>query len=340
MPGNPKPVLIIGGAGFVGPHVVRALRRLQPTVPILIGGRNLARAEVVARDFGARAVKVDATQPGLGLDDDVEVSAVLVMLKDPTLNSLRFAQDRGAPYISISSGLFEMAPEVAGYIARPEASAVVLASQWLVGAATLPSLAFGRSYQELDSIHISALLDEEDMGGPAASADYERIVGAGPAAMVRRDGLFTWLLGDEKRATIVSVDGHALEGEAYSPNDVVSLATQTGARDIRIDLAVGVSASRRRGEAFSNELVIHLAGRDGDGARRRSRHVIVHPGGQAPVTALGIASIIERALGLDGGPAPGPGLYFPESLLAPDLYVQRLKAFGADVVSQDLEAGS
>ncbi len=339
MTGNPKPVLIVGGAGFVGPHVVRVLRRLQPTLPILIAGRNLARAETVAGEHGAEAVQADTTQPGLGLGD-IDVSAVVVMLKDSTLNSLRFAQDRGAPYVSISSGLFEMAPEAAGYIARPDASPVVLGSQWLVGAATLPTLAFARSYGRVDSIRISALLDEEDMGGPAASADYERIVGAGPAAMVRRDGAFEWLIGEDKRAMVVSVDGRELEGEAYSPNDVVSLATQTGAQDIRIDLAVGISASRQKGLAFSNELVISLAGRDPAGASKRSRHVIVHSDGQAPLTAIGIASIVERSLGLAGGAAPAPGLYFPESLIEPEAYLRRLKDFGAYVVSEDLETGS
>lgn len=338
MSSESKPVLIVGGSGFVGPHVVRALQRLQPGLPIVIGGRNAEKTQAAARELGVSALSLDVAKPRMGLGPDADYSAVVVMLKDETLNSLRFAQDIGAAYVSISSGLFEMAPEVAAYIARPNATPVILASQWLVGVSTLPTLAFARDYARLDRINITALLDEEDMGGPAAYADYERITGAGPAAMVRKDGAFAWLPDAEKAAKVASVDGVVLDGEAYSPNDVVSLAARTDARDIRIDLAVGVSASRRRGQPFSSELVIDLEGRDSAGARRRSRHTIVHPAGQAPITAVGIATVVEHALGLAGRPAAAPGLYFPESLAAPEAYLERLQAAGAEVVSQILEA--
>lgn len=44
-----KPVLIIGGSGIVGSQAARTLRRLHPDLPIAIGGRDLAKAETVAR---------------------------------------------------------------------------------------------------------------------------------------------------------------------------------------------------------------------------------------------------------------------------------------------------
>jgi len=66
-----------------------------------------------------------------------------------------------------------------------------------------------------------------------------------------------------------------------------------------------------------------------NGERSTMRHEIVHPDGQAPLTALGVALAVERMLGLAGGAAPQPGLYLPESILAPDYYVGRMKEFGA-----------
>ncbi len=54
----------------------------------------------------------------------------------------------------------------------------------------------------------------------------------------------------------------------------------------------------------------------------------MHPQGQAPLTALGVALAVERMLGLSGGEAPKAGLYLPEVLIEPAYYVSRMKEFG------------
>src|SRR5688500_16591644 len=112
-----KPALIIGGSGIVGAQAARTLRRLQPDLPIAIGGRDVAKAEVIAREIGqAVAKRVDIALPGLGLQLGDDFSAVIVFLKDERLNTMRYAQDRGIPYISLSSGTFEIGPEIAQFI--------------------------------------------------------------------------------------------------------------------------------------------------------------------------------------------------------------------------------
>jgi hypothetical protein len=325
------PVLIIGGSGIVGSQAARALRRLHPDLPIAIGGRDLAKAQAVAAETGGAAgVRVDLNRPDLGQPDGAAHSAVAMFLKDDTLNSMRYAQDRGLPYVGISSGTFEIGPEVALFVHRPTSAPILMASQWLAGAATLPTLHLAGAYETIEVIRISALLDEEDMGGPAAYADYERITGGAPAALRLQDGRFAWVAGDEAASRLRSVDGTEVAAQAYSPLDIVSLAAATDARSIRFDLAVAESASRRRGEPFSTEIAIEIEGRRRDGGTRRIRQEIVHPAGQAPLTALGVALGLERLLGLAGGPPVAPGLYLPEVLMIdPAYFVRRMAEFGA-----------
>ncbi len=326
------PVLIIGGSGIVGRRTAHLLRRLHPGLPIAIGGRDGAKAQAVAAEVGgARGTRIDLDRADLGQPADAAFSAIAVLVKDDTLNAMRYAQSLGVPHVSVSSGTFEIGPEVARFVHHPAAAPILMASQWLCGAVTLPALHFARDYATLTAIRVGLLLDDEDMGGPAAYADYERITQSAPAALALRDGQFVWLAGDEASARYRSVDGTEMEAQLYSPLDVVSLAAATDARTVRIDLAMGVSASRRAGRPFSTEIVIELEGVLPDGERATSRHEIVHPEGQAPLTALGIVLGVERLLGLAGGAPVPAGLYLPEVLIDPAYFMDRLAEFGAEV---------
>ena len=195
-----NPVLIIGGSGVVGSWTARTIRKLHPGLPLAIGGRDLEKAEAVAREIGgATGIKVDLDRPDLGLSGGEAFSAVAVFVKDDRLSSMRYAQHHRIPYISISSGTFEIGPEVAQYIHAPDRAPILLASHWLAGAAIFPVLAFAKDFQRIDAIRIGVLLDEQDMGGPAALADYNRITGAAPAALTVKDGRMHWAGGDEGR---------------------------------------------------------------------------------------------------------------------------------------------
>src|SRR5512134_3338510 len=114
------PVLIVGGSGIVGSQAARTLRRLHPELSIAIGGRDMERANKTAREVGnAEAVKVDVGQPDLGLTDG-RFSAVVMFAKDDTLNGLKFAQGKKISYIGISSGVFEVGPEMALHVKAPK----------------------------------------------------------------------------------------------------------------------------------------------------------------------------------------------------------------------------
>ncbi|MBC8136775.1 MAG: NAD(P)-dependent oxidoreductase, partial [Fibrella sp.] len=131
------PILLIGGSGVIGRSTARFLRAVHPDVPLLIGGRDLAKAKEVATEIGgAEGVVLDLAADDLGIGEH-PVSAVAVFPKDDRIAVLRFAQTHGVPHISISGGITEIGAEVAAYMHKPDAAAVVLGAEWLVGATTV-----------------------------------------------------------------------------------------------------------------------------------------------------------------------------------------------------------
>jgi hypothetical protein len=325
------PILIIGGAGEVGRWATRFLRDQHPDVPILIGGRDEQRAiRAAAAVDGAAAVVVDLTASDLGLGEQ-RVSAVATLFTDETGAALRWAQQLGVGHVNISPGISELGLETATFMQKPTAAPVVLGTEWLVGATSVPSLLFAQEFGRLENIHIEAVLDEQDAFGPAANADLERQVHAGASTLIRRAGAWRWCRGDETGSKVRAVDGTELDANVFSPNDVLLLANATGAPDVRFDLAIGASSTRRKGGPVSTEIMINLSGLDHAGQPLRKRHAIVHPGGQMPLTGLGVALVLERMAGL-AGDTPRPGLYFPAQLIDHSTYFERLRASGGEVM--------
>lgn len=143
------------------------------------------------------------------------------------------------------------------------------------------------------------------------------------------DGRWQWVKVDDAKREFVDIDGTTVESTAYSPLDVLSLSAATSAKSIRVGLVYGTSASRRRGEPFSTEIAIEINGELTTGEHVATRIDIVHPEGQAPLTALHVALSVERLLGLDGGAPVNAGLYLPDSLMDADYIIERMKEFGA-----------
>lgn len=216
-----------------------------------------------------------------------------VFYSDDRLAGLHFASQRGVPHLGISSGIFEIAPEVAIYMNRPDAAAIVLGYEWLVDATTVATLACAAAFARIDAIAIGALVDEEDQGGPAVAEDFERLAALMPAALTRRDGAYVWRRDEENKASFRAIDGTVMAASGFSSIDVAGLAAATGARDVSFDIVTGVSSSRRHGEPKSTEIIIDLTGEGADGAALRTRHAVFHPGGAAPLTALGVSMILR-----------------------------------------------
>jgi hypothetical protein len=336
MPMPYDPILLMGGSGAIGRLTAKTLRETFPYMPLLIGGRDLAKTQKAAAEIGqAEGVVLDPAAGDLGLGGR-PVSAVAVFYSDDRLAGLRFAQARGVPHLGISSGIFEIAPEVAVHMHRPEAAPIVLGYEWLVGATTIPTLELAKAFARLDDIVIGALVDEEDGGGPAVAADFERLTRLMPAALTRRGGAYVWRAGDDAKATFRAIDGTETEASGFSSIDVVGLATETGAQNVAFNMASGVSSTRRRGGPKSTEIVIELAGEDRAGRPLRTRHAVFHPQGAAPLTSIGTAMILARLVGLDGEPQTPAGLYFPFQVLDHAAYLKRLTESGGGILALDV----
>lgn len=326
-----NPVLLMGGSGAIGHPTARALRAAHPDIPLLIGGRDLEKARQAAeRIGGAEGVVIDPGADDLGLGDR-PVSGVVVFYMDHALAGLRFAQRRGIPHLSISSGIFEIAPEIATYIHAPDASPIVLGYEWMAGATTVSTLHIAKRFSRIHDISIHALVDEQDTGGPTVATDFEHLNSMLPAAVTRRDGVFVWREGEDSRVRFAAVDGTPIEGSGFSSIDVTGLAAATGAPNVQFNMAIGVSSTRRQGGAMSTEVIIELVGEGLKGETLRTRHALIHPAGAAPLTGLSVAMLLERLLGLDGQPPTAPGLYFPYQLLDAAAYLKRLEQEGGEL---------
>lgn len=332
---SPYPILLMGGSGAIGQSSARALRRLHPNVEFLIAGRDPGKAKAVADELGqSEAVALDLDAGDLGLANR-PVAAVAVFYSDSRLAGLRFANARGVPHLGISSGIYEIAPEIAVFMNRPQAAAVVLGYEWLVGATTIPTLELAKAFSSVERIKLGALVDENDGGGPAVAEDFERLNKMMPAALTLRDGSYVWRQGEEEKAEFHAIDGTALSASGFSSIDVAGLAAATGAKDVEFNITTAISSSRRRGGPLSTEIIIELTGVDRAGQPLRTRHAVFHPGGAAPLTALGVAMILERLAGLDNKPATLPGLYFPYQVLTPADYLAQLEQEGGGVIPLD-----
>ncbi|MGK4003519.1 hypothetical protein WMF31_12895 [Sorangium sp. So ce1036] len=333
-----KPVLLLGGSGVVGSRAVAALRRLQPDLPIAIGGRDLARASAVAQRAGnATALKVDLDRADLGAPAGAAFSAVVTLLKDETLNSMKYAQAHGLPYVSFSDYLFEIGPEVALYVQAPTSAPILFLGHALGGAVTVSALHFARELRSIDTLDVAVVVYDDDHGGPAAHADIER-GGRVPNTLLRKGGRWIWASGDDAERTVTAADGTEHRGRAYPLLDVVSLAAATDAPNVRLDLVVRSAASRPAGKRPSTEMIFELDGVGAGGEERRVRHEIADDEDLSTLSARGLALAVERLLGLAGGPPVAPGLYNPETILHPADVVQKLEAFGARI-ARDVRRG-
>lgn len=328
---NKSPVLILGGTGVVGRATARTLRQLYPDLPIAIAARNQDRCSALAREIEHTEVaQVDLGRADLGLPLDAQYSAVVAVLKENTLNPLRYAQRNSLPYISMADGVFEIGPAVARQAHQPASAPILLAGHWAAGMATLPALHFAKEFKTVQEIELAAVLDPEDEAGPMAHKDVEEVMLASPRPLILDNGTWRWVGEDVAMRRVKDIKGADVEAYAMSVIDVASLAAATDVSSIRFDLAA-LEAGRGSTGAPSHELIIEIYGERMDGNAGRLRIDIEAPQGVSGLTALGIVVSLERLLGLTGGSPAVPGLYFPEVLVNPDHAMDRLTESGAKV---------
>jgi len=329
---NTKPVLLLGGSGSLGANVARLLRAMHPELPLAIAGRDAGKAELLAAQLGnASVVRIDLARADLGLEGG-HYRAVVACLKDHSLNAMKYAQADGIPYVAVSEAVFEIGPLVARSIHRPERSPVLMLGHSIGAVPMLASLFLAREFRTVDTIAIGLVFDPDDTPGPMTVSDMERIMQLAASPLLLKDGKWVWTAGDDARRRFTGVGGVEHQGQAAALVDTLSLASLDGLRSARVDIAEGRTASSRRGDGFSHEVIIEITGERRDGTKGRHRYELVDRAGYAAMSAKGIAACVERLLGLDGGEALPSGLYLPEMLADSTRTMKRLEQLGVTVV--------
>ena len=235
------PVLLIGGSGIVGVYAARALRKLAPDLAIAIAGRDATKAAVVASEIGGptTSLAVDLKRDDLALPAGSAFSAVVVFVKDLGMQTMRYAQDKGIPYVAFSDFAFDIAPAIGLFVHAPKRAPILMLGHVVGGTATLAALHFAKELATVSSIEIAGVVGADDTGGPAAKADFERYASGGHGALALRDGAWTWLKDGAAARTIV--DGSGVERTAYALPllDVASLAAATTQASNAISCAHG-----------------------------------------------------------------------------------------------------
>jgi hypothetical protein len=320
-------ILIAGGWGVVGGAVARLIREAGHDVDLVLAGRNPDAGAELAQSLSARTVRLDVADPVEGLSNAGRVDLVVAALQDPDDRLLMAALRAGAGHIGIVRTAGNMSTSAVAACALARRPALML-GHWQAGVLTLATLAAAQAFDRVERVETAALYDYADPIGPMTAGDAADFIGR---ALIRDGGRWTHVDAAVSGRTVTRAQLPDFDAQPMGVLDTPALAAVTGADHVRFDLGTGTSLGTAAGAGASHDLYIDLAGRDAAGAPLRSRTVLSDPAGQAHLTALGVLIGVERVLGLDGAPSPGPGLALPESTLDPSVATARLRAFGVRI---------
>jgi hypothetical protein len=328
-------VLIAGGYGVVGGLVARHLRRLAPDLDIILAGRTPESGAALAREIGARTMRLDIADPAAALAEAGPVDLIVATLQDRGDTLIQAALAQGAAHIGIAKLADEVAPPVFAALHTPPQRPIVLAAHWAAGLVTLVAQQAAADFARVDSVAMAALFDPADAVGPMSAADAAAFTGR---ALLRRGGDWVWVdMADHPRSLRLA-DGHEVTVQPLAAFDAPSLAAITGAPDVRFDFGEGDSIGTRAGGRASHEVYVEIEGLLASGRQARRRVVVSDPKGVGHMTALGSVVIAERVLGLDGLTLPAGGLYLPETLVTPDAAIARFEQSGMRITTEDERA--
>ena len=329
-----KPFLIIGGYGAVGTAVVKALRTFQPALPLVIAGRNPKKAQAAAAAWeNAIGVTVDTNRSDLGLPPGLALSGIALLTNDLSTFPAKYAVNAGIPYTSIATQLVHLAPKLAVQIGGSRQSASLLQDTSFAGTLVLTALQILNGFSHVDSIKIGAVMDDQDLGGPASQSDVGDFGDKAPGFLV---DAHAWIQPDntQETRTFQLLDGTAYRGVSFPSFDVPELAAKSSAQAIRLDFVLAETPGRRLNGQPSVEIVYEISGTLIDGETATVTAQLSHPQGQTVLTGIGVAVGIEALLGIRNDCPPPPGLYLPSTLIDAAHMVLRLKQAGAELRAQ------
>ena len=347
-------ILIVGGYGVVGGQVTRLIRQRHPDIPLLIAGRNVAKAETLANELNtAHAVFIDTEQPAPL--NGLLPRAIVAVTNDPHDYLFQEALKAGIAYLDITRWTERLRSTVdtAEAIHAP----VLLSSAWMAGIPALISAAIAQHLTRVDSIDISVLYRLKDKSGPNSIEYMDRLV-TPFTIMLEGELKQVYPLTDPRNVTFPS--GYKSNVYRFDTPEQFTLPTTTGARTVSVRIAFDDMLSTRAlvfltrtgiwklisGKAFkslrqkilynpgsgaNHEIVIEVLGTEGDAQQKSIRATVSDPKGQAHLTAVGALIQLERLLGLDGEPPPLPAIVYPDTAPCINFALQFLVEHGVSI---------
>lgn len=347
-------ILIVGGYGIVGRQTAELIRRRHPELPLIIAGRNPAKAEALAgelKNAGTAVVDMDRPNPLKGRGP----RAILAVANDPHDYLLTDAITAGIPYLDITRWTERV--RSAATFAGPMRAPVMLSSAWMAGIAALIGVSAARRLARVDRIDISVLYALKDNAGPNSIAYMDRL--ATPFDVMLKGELKQVRPYTDPRK-ITFPGGYTAKAYRFDTPDQLTLPTTAGAQTVSTRIAFDDAVStgllvlltrsgiwklfsgkrfaplRQRllynpGSGASHELVIEAVGTDADGNPKSIRATVADPQGQSHLTAVGALIQLERLLGLDGAPPPPPGIVYPDTAPQIDVALKALAEFGVSI---------
>ncbi|MGU3577040.1 hypothetical protein ACLBWZ_16110 [Brucellaceae bacterium C25G] len=331
------PFLIIGGYGTVGSMVSSILRKFQPDLPIALGGRSAKKANEAAQLCkNAVGFAIDTSREDLGLPVDQKFSGIAVLTNDLSTNPARYAMEHGIPYTSIATQLTHIGPKLALHINNSSRSVSLIQDTSFAGTLVLFGIHLATRFSSISEIRVGAVMDDADMGGPAALSDGDDYAEM-PAGLILIDGVWKRPQPAQEKRNFKLLDGSIYEGASFPSIDIAEIVAKTNAASARLDFILAPSPQRLAGGSPSVEIIFEIDGKKNNGEYVLLKAQLTHPLGQSYLTAIGVAVAIETLVG-KVGTAPTNGIYLPSNLIDPEHMVKRLTEMGTIIDISEISA--
>lgn len=329
------PFLIIGGYGTVGSHLIKVLREFQPELPLALAGRNADKAaEAAALYDNAIGVAVDTTREDLGLGGGREFSGIALLTNDLSTNPAKYALRNAIPYTSIATQLTHIAPKLALHIQNSEKSVSLLLDTSFAGTLVMLGLSIADQFSTVRDFKVGAVMDDADLGGPAATSDHEDYAVAA-AGLILENGIWKRPTKEQENRTFTLLDGSSYDASSFPSIDLAELVAKTNALSARLDFIIATTPQRQAGGSPSVEIIYEIEGKSKLGEDTKRKVQLTHPLGQSYLTAVGVAVAIETLVGAVGV-QPKNGIYLPSSLIDADHMRNRLIQSGAVIIETSI----
>ncbi|MEM8642105.1 MAG: saccharopine dehydrogenase NADP-binding domain-containing protein [Cyanobacteria bacterium P01_G01_bin.54] len=345
-------ILIVGGYGIVGRQLATLIRQSHPDLSLIIAGRNLAKAQILAEELGnASSLQLDVEQPN-PLQGQ-KPNAIVAVVNDPHNYLLMAAVQQGIPYLDVTRWTERLREAIAQLADQPLTAPVLFSSGWMGGIAAVITVAAAQTLQDIASIDISVLFSLQDKSGPNSVEYMDRL--ATPFETLI-DGQPQPVLPYTDPRRITFANGYTTPVYRFDTPDQLTLPQTTGAKTVAARIAFDdmvstqllrfltrsgiwklISGDRftsvRRsllynpGSGAGHEIQIAVTGNDVQGSLQAVTLNIVDPHGQTHLTAIGALIQLERLLGLDGAAPPAPGIIYPDTAPQITSALHRLEQF-------------